>query len=106
MTKKRNHRSAEEKAALLRRHHVDKVPIATICAENDLQPSVFYHWQRELFERASHVLGSSASSRSSHREQELEKKLAAVEARLAKKDQVIAEISQEYVELKKELGDP
>ena len=59
MTQKRNHRSAEEKAALLRRHHVDKVPVSTICAENDLQPSVFYNWQRELFARASHVLGGT-----------------------------------------------
>jgi transposase len=94
MTKKRNHRSAEEKAALLRRHHVDKVPVATICAEHNLQPSVFYNWQRELFERASQVLGSSTTNRPSNREQSLEKKLAVAEARIAKKDQVIAEISQ------------
>lgn len=106
MTKKRNHRSADEKAALLRRHFVDKVPVSTICAENNLQPSVFYGWQRDLFARASHVLGNATPGRTSSREQELEKRLAAAEARLAKKDQVIAEISQEYVSLKKELGEP
>ena len=106
MTKKRNHRSADEKAALLRRHFVDKVPVSTICAENNLQPSVFYGWQRDLFARASHVLGNATPGRISSREQELEKRLAAAEARLAKKDQVIAEISQEYVSLKKELGEP
>jgi transposase-like protein len=106
MTQKRNHRSAEEKAALLRRHHVDKVPVSTICAENGLQPSVFYNWQRELFERASQVLGGAPAGRPTNREQELSRKLAAAETRLAKKDQVIAEISQEYVDLKKELGEP
>jgi transposase-like protein len=106
MTKKRNHRSPEEKAALLRRHHVDKVPVTTICEEAGLQPSVFYHWQRELFARAAHVLGSAPAGRASSREQELEKKNAALEAKLARKDQVIAEISQEYVDLKKELGEP
>ena len=105
MTKKRKHRSPEEKAALLKRHYVDKVPVSTICEETGLQPSVFYYWQRELFERAAHALGS-APGRTSSREQELEKRNAALEAKLAKKDQVIAEISQEYVDLKKELGEP
>jgi uncharacterized coiled-coil protein SlyX len=42
----------------------------------------------------------------SSREQQLEKKVTALEARLVKKDEVIAEISQEYVALKKELGEP
>lgn len=106
MKKKRKHRSPEEKAALLRRHHVDKIPVTTICEEAGLQPSVFYHWQRELFERAAQVLGSAPPGRASSREQELEKKTAALEAKLARKDEVIAEISQEYVDLKKELGEP
>jgi transposase-like protein len=106
MTKARNHRSPEEKAALLRRHHIDKVPVTTICEEAGLQPSVFYHWQRELFERAAQVLGNAPPGRASSREQQLEKRLAAAEARLARKDEVIAEISQEYVALKKELGEP
>jgi transposase-like protein len=105
MTKTRNHRSPEEKAALLRRHHIDKVPVTTICEEAGVQPSVFYHWQRELFERAAHVLGNAPPGRTSSREQQLEK-MAAAEARLARKDEVIAEISQEYVALKKELGEP
>jgi transposase len=106
MRKKRNNRSPEEKATLLRRHHVDKVPVTTICEEAGLQPSVFYAWQRDLFERAPHVLGNGTPGRASSREHELEKKLAALEAKLARKDEVIAEISQEYVDLKKELGEP
>ena len=106
MSKTRNHRSPEEKASLLRRHHIDKVPVTTICEEAGLQPSVFYHWQRELFERAAHVLGNAPAGRVSSREQQLEKKVTALEARLVKKDEVIAEISQEYVTLKRELGEP
>ena len=106
MTKKRTHRSPEEKAALLKRHHVDKVPVTTICEETGMQPSSFYDWQRELFARAPQVLGNANAGRASSREHELERENAALKARLAKKDQVIAEISQEYVDLKKELGEP
>jgi hypothetical protein len=40
------------------------------------------------------------------REQELEGKIAALEAKLAGKDAIIAEVSEEYVKLRKELGEP
>ena len=36
----------------------------------------------------------------------LERENEALKAKLAKKDNVIAEISEEYVALKKELGEP
>ena len=46
--KKRTRRqfTAEQKAAILRRHLMDKVPVSDLCAEYKLQPSVFYGWQR------------------------------------------------------------
>lgn len=101
--KKRLHRSPEEEAAILRRHHIDKVPVSTLCEELGFQPSVFYGWQRELFARAPHALeGRRGAGRASSREAELERKGAALEAKLAKKDHVIAETSQEYIDLKKE----
>ena len=33
----------EQKATLLARHYVEKVPVSQLCEENDLQPSVFYY---------------------------------------------------------------
>jgi uncharacterized coiled-coil protein SlyX len=42
----------------------------------------------------------------SSRERELEEKVTKLEAKLTRKDSVIAEISAEYVQLKKELGEP
>jgi hypothetical protein len=83
------------------------VPVHAICDELGMQPSVFYHWQRELFERAPQVFESGAKkSGGDSRTQQLEREVAALRARLAKKDEVIAEISAEYVALKKELGEP
>ena len=37
---------------------------------------------------------------------ELARRIEQLEAKLAKKDAIIAEISEEYVTLKKELGEP
>jgi transposase len=102
---RRSH-SSEQKAALLKRHHLEKVAVSDVCDENKLQPSVFYGWQRQLFANAATVFDGAAKTRGSSREKELEARVAQLEAKLAKKDAVIAEISEEYVKLKKELGEP
>ena len=47
-----------------------------------------------------------AGRRTPSREQELEAKIAALEAKLARKDAIIAEVSEEYVKLKNALGEP
>src|SRR5215217_3775859 len=98
--------SVEQKVAILRRHLVDKVPVSDLCDEYKLQPSVFYHWQRLLFENLAGALENPAGNGSSQREKQLATKVEQLEAKLARKDSVIAEISAEYVQLKKELGEP
>jgi transposase len=103
---RRNH-SSEQKATVLKRHHLEKVPVSDLCDENKLQPSVFYGWQRHLFANAAAVfeLGKPTKAATT-REKELEARIAQLEAKLAKKDAVIAEISEEFVRVKKELGEP
>lgn len=100
---KRRHHSPEQKGRLLRQHLVEKIPVSQICNENELQPSVFYGWLQQLLERASSAFTAPAGP--TNREQQLEAKVAALEARLAKRDNVIAEITADYVQLKKELGE-
>jgi transposase-like protein len=109
MGEKRTRRkySAEQKAAILRRHLLDKVPVSDLCDEYKLQPSVFYGWQRHLVENMAKALEGGGRRRSRDaREVRLERENDALRAKLAKKDSVIAEISEEYVTLKKELGEP
>jgi transposase len=98
--------STEQKVAILRRHMVDKVAISDLCEEYKLQPSVLYQWQRHLFEHMAAAFDTSVGNRAPQREKQLESKVEQLEAKLAKKDSVIAEISAEYVQLKKELGEP
>jgi transposase-like protein len=97
--------SSEQKAALLKRHHVEKTPVSELCNEQQLQPSLFYGWQRQLFENAA-VVFDAPKDGASAREKQLEARVAQLESKLARKDAVIAEISEEYVKLKKELGEP
>ena len=95
--------AADQKAALLRRHHVDKVPVSQLCEENDLQPSLFYYWQKQLFENAATALQPQAPVAPS---KALKAKVEALEKQVAKKDAVIAWVTEEHVKLKKTLGEP
>ena len=62
---------------------------------------------RQVHDNLAGALGPPvpASAGPSKREKELATKVSHLEARLARKDGVIAEISEEFVQLKKELGE-
>ena len=95
--------SAEEKASILRRHLSEKISVSALCDEYQLQPSVFYQWQRQLLDHAAQALEPRGGS--NRREVQLEAKIEALEAKLRRKDSVIAEISEEFVKTKKALGE-
>lgn len=103
-TRKRRHRSAKEKARIVRRHLEGNEPVSKICEEEGLQPSVFYTWKRELLARLEATL-AMAPGKANGRERELERKNEALRTKLGRKDAVIAEISEQYLSLKKELGE-
>ena len=89
----RRYHAPSQKADLLRKHHLDKVPISDLCNQHELQPSVFYTWQRQL---RSELQGGL---------QTLEAEVATLRAKLAKKEHVIAELSEELIDAKKARGD-
>lgn len=97
--------SGEQKLSILREHLVEGKAVSEVCERHEVQPSLFYYWQRQLFENGAAVFGSSARKTSS-REREQAERIARLEARLARKDTVIAELSEDLVQLKKELGEP
>jgi transposase len=101
----RRHFTPEQKSKILREHHLDKVPVSDLCEKYKLQPSVFYGWQRALFERAPQVFVESRTTPAETVKRELGGKVEQLEAKLAKKDGVIAELSEALVDLKKELGE-
>ena len=103
--KTRRHHTPDQKIALLRRHLLDKVPISELCEEHELQPSVFYAWQRQLFENGSTAFEESRKA-GSRREEQLAQEVERLAGRLARKDEVIAAVTSEMVSLKKELGEP
>ncbi|HRR57354.1 MAG TPA: transposase [Acidobacteriota bacterium] len=102
MSRVRKNYTPEEKVAILKRHLLEKVPVSDLCDELGLNPTVFYGWQKQLFESgAAAFQGKRKGSRLSAEAQKVEK----LEAKLAQKNEVLAELMQEHVQLKKELGE-
>lgn len=102
MKKPRKHYTAEEKVAVLRRHLLEGVAVSALCDELGLQPTVFYRWQKEFFEN-----GAAAFQTKHHAERQAEQeRIERLEKKIQRKDEVLAELMEEHVALKKSLGEP
>jgi len=102
--KRRRSFSAEEKVRILKRHLVEKAAVSDLCDELGLIPTLFYRWQKEFFENGAAAFERRGKGRG-HRPGKLEKENEFLRKKLSNKDEVIAEIMEEHVELKKELGE-
>ena len=100
MTKKRKQYTPEEKVAILRKHLVEKVAVSDLCEEYRLQPTVFYRWQKAFFENGAQALQRVGDGQTA----KLKGRIAELEAKLAKKNEVLGEVMEEYVALKKTNG--
>jgi transposase-like protein len=103
MRKQRRHFAGTEKVAILKRHLVEKVPVSDLCDEYALYPNQFYGWLKEFFENGHAVFENGRKSKAvdNAKDQKIEK----LEAKLQRKDSVLAELMEEHVCLKKELGE-
>jgi len=102
MTRKRRHFSPEDKIAIVRKHLVEGIPVSEVCREHDLSPNLFYVWQRELFENGHLAFQPKKKNRALTK---LETENAKLREKLEKKNEVVAELMQEYIQLKKDLGE-
>jgi transposase-like protein len=108
MRKQRHNYTPEEKVSILRRHLVDRVPVSDLCDEYQLQPTIFYNWQKQFFEQgaAAFTRQSSAVKAAEAAEMtQLKEKLQRTEEKLQRKHEVLSELVEEHVKLKKELGE-
>lgn len=100
----RRHFGADQKAAILKRYLVDKVPLSDLCDEYGIKPNQIYTWQKTLFDHAEtafHQTGHRAASKLSAQEE----KIARLESKLQQKNEVISELMEENVRSKKANGE-
>jgi transposase len=105
MTNERRKFSAEEKVKILRLHLLEKQPVSDVCDKFGLNPNVFYRWQKQFFENGVTAFNQAENGRKDSQTKRLEEKVSRLQAKLAGKDEVIAEIMASHVQLKKSLGE-
>ena len=95
--------TGQQKVEIVKRHLIDGVAVSQLCEEYQIQPTQFYLWQKQLFENGDKAFERTGKpERSKAAEQ---RRIAKLESKIAQKNEVVAELLEEHVKLKKELGE-
>jgi transposase-like protein len=96
----------EQKVAVVRRHLLENIPVSDLCDEYGIHTTQYYTWQKQLFENASQIFQRRPNKANERRQRDANAtKIEKLEEKLQKKNEVVAELLEEHVQLKKELGE-
>ena len=101
MAKERRRFEAAEKVKIIREHLLDGKPLSQVCEKHGIAPTQFYQWQKTFFENG---MAAFEPKKAAAREYELENKVKQLDKKLVKKDEVIAELVEHNISLKKSHG--
>ena len=104
MSTPRRRFGTDQKATILKRYLVDRVPISDLCDEYGIKPNQIYAWQKILFEHGD-VGFEQAGGRTRSEVAAREEKIVRLEAKLQQKNEVISELMEENVRAKKSIGE-
>ena len=72
MAKERRTSTAEQKAAIFRRHLIHGVPVSDLCEGHGINPTVFFRWQKTLLGNAAQAFGRRTDARERSLQQKLD----------------------------------
>lgn len=98
MSKSRRNFSAEEKIRILREYLEDGKSTADICEKYRIHPTQLSEWKRIFFQNAATVFAKQKDNK------RVQKKLEHLETEIKDRNEVIAELLQENLKLKKSFG--
>jgi len=87
---------AEQKVQILREHLVNNVKISKLAEKYDLYPSQIYKWKKKLFEESVDIFKSNRGP-----DKDPLKKVKKIKEKIKEKDQIIAELVEDNMKLKK-----
>lgn len=94
--------SSPDKVRIIKQHLVEKTPVSDLCDRHGILPTQFYQWQKEFFERSADVFERKPDKAVAR----LERRNAELEEKLTRKNEVLSELMEAHVALKKGLGVP
>lgn len=105
MKRTRNNYTPEEKVSILRKHLVENIPVSDICDEYKLNPNVFYRWQKEFFENGSAAFKKPGQKKEQAQANKDKQRIEQLEKKLVQKNEVVSELMEAHIQLKKNLGE-
>jgi transposase-like protein len=103
MSRTRRRFTPEQKAQIVRRHLAGKEAVSALAEEFGLQPSQIHIWVNTVLAQADKAFEKSAEN--GRAEQAKNRRIELLQAKLASKNEVIAELLEENVKAKKEAGE-
>ena len=96
---KRKHLSPQQKVIILRELLENQVPISQLAEKYQVHTNDIYNWKKKLFEQAEDVFSSKQKPNFSVQNEKQQK----LELKLKQKDEIIAELVQENIMIKKNI---
>lgn len=103
MSQTRRRFDAEQKAQIVRRHLSGKEPVSKLAEEFDIQPSQIHNWVNQVLAQAEKAFERSSESQKANHQKD--RQIEQLQAKLAVKNEVIAELMEANVLAKKESGE-
>ena len=103
MSETKRRYSGNEKVSILRKHLLDKISVSDICKQYQIHPTQFYRWQKEFFENGATIFNHK--NKDKQVELELRKENDTLKSKIQLKNEVVSELMEEYLKLKKKIGE-
>ncbi len=102
---KRQFLTSDQKIAIVREQLLEGVPVQTLLDKFKIHAVQFQQWQKQLFEEGSVVFEGKTNGHNQRRQDSAkDQKIEQLEAKIKDKNHVMAELIEEHIKLKKELG--
>jgi transposase-like protein len=96
----RKYYTPEQKVKIIREHLENQVPLSELSEKYQVHMNDLYRWKKQLFEGAAQIFLSKQAGKVSPEEKENER----LKEKLKAKDQLISELVEENISLKKKLN--
>jgi transposase-like protein len=100
---KRKRYTAEEKMKILRDFLEDGKQVSEVAEAYGIHPNLIFNWRKQLFKGGAQLFEIKRGDITAKAE---DRKVAALEGKLRHKDEVIAELAGELLEIKKKNSGP
>jgi transposase-like protein len=83
------------------------VPVSDLCDELGIHATQYYTWQKQMFEGAAQAFERRPNKANLRRQQDAQaREIEQLKKKVQIKNEVVAELLEEHVQLKKVLGEP